>query len=286
MDAWSGQRKIAKKPAIPREPAAIKAFQLEQELPGADAAAGNGEKDTDNAKKTEEIVNYEISRTTKTETFDGGRVKRLSVAVLIDGTTSAGPNGKAVYTERTQQELDKINALVKSAMGFDKTRGDLLHVVNMRFAQSGDVPEINEEEAGFFDLAKNDYFHIAELAILFIISTLVLIFVVRPLVRRIITPEVPEVEEKLLLTTDADGKQIYLNAQGQEVIPDSETLALEDQKNETADVIKNARISGDIQASAVSEIGAIVDGSPTDAVAVLRQWMDADDMPATAEEAA
>ena len=68
------------------------------------------------------------------------------------------------------------------------------------------------------------------------------------------------------------------NADGQPLLEGSETLALENQTNETADVIKNAKITGDIQASAVQEIGAIVDGSPTDAVAVIRQWMDGEEI--------
>ncbi len=258
------------------------------ELPGADAAGPGGDKDTQGSKKTEEIVNYEISRTTKTQTFESGRLKRLSVAVLVDGDYTAGADGKPIYKERTQKVLDKISVLVKSAMGFDKTRGDLLHVVNLRFAQAGDVPEIKEAEGGFFDLAKADYFHIAELSILFIISSLVLLFVVRPLVRRIITPEEAPADEQLVLTTDANGNRVFVTGDGQPLLEGSETLALEEQKNETADVIKNARISGDIQASAVQEIGAIVSGSPTDSVAVLRQWMDADAVPVTiaTEEAA
>ena len=221
------------------------------ELPNADATNNGGDKDTEGSKKTEEIVNYEISRTTKTETLESGRLKRLSVAVLVDGNYSVGADGKAVYNERPQVELDKISVLVKSAMGFDKTRGDLLHVVNLKFAQSGEVPEIKEAETGFFDLAKADYFHIAELSILFILSSLVLLFVVRPLVRRIITPEETPADEQLVLTTDENGNRVFVTGDGQPLLEGSETLALEDQKNETADVIKNARVTGDIQASAV-----------------------------------
>ena len=260
------------------------AVSVGTELPGADAANG-GASDKNAAKKTEEIVNYEISRTTKTEVLEGGRVKRLSVAVLVDGQYNTGADGKPTYTERTPQELAKISELVKSAMGYNKNRGDLLHVVNLRFAQSGNIPEINEAEGGMLDLSKADYFHIAELAILFLISSLVLLFVVRPLVRRIITPEDNEDNEQILITTDENGNRILTNGDGQPLLAGDETLALEEQKNETAEVIKNARISGDIQASAVQEIGAIVDSSPGDAVAVIRQWMDADEAPAQVEAA-
>ncbi|MCF6198729.1 MAG: flagellar M-ring protein FliF [Hyphomicrobiaceae bacterium] len=257
------------------------AVSVGAELPGADAAAGaGGNKDKEASKKTEEINNWEISRTTKTEVFQGGRIKRLSVAVLVDGIYNAGPDGKPVYTERTQKQLDKINALVKSAMGFDKIRGDQLHVVNLRFADTGAPAELPEEPAGFFDLAKADYFHIAELAILFLISTLVLLFVVRPLVRRIVTPEEAPAEEQILISTDANGKRILVNADGQPLLDDEEQLALEDKDSATSGTIKNARIAGEIQASAVAEIGAIIESSPTDSVAVIRQWIeeDADDL--------
>ncbi len=260
------------------------AVSVGAELPGADAGNGSGNKDKEASKKTEEINNWEISRTTKTEVFQGGRIKRLSVAVLVDGIYTAGPDGKPVYKERTQEQLDKINALVKSAMGFDAKRGDQLQVVNMRFADTGAPADLPDEAAGFFDLAKADYFHIAELTILFLISTLVLLFVVRPLVRRIVTPEEAQVDEQILISTDEDGNRILVNADGQPLLEDEERLALENKESETSGTIKNARIAGEIQASAVAEIGAIIESSPTDAVAVIRQWIDEDDE--TKEEAA
>jgi flagellar M-ring protein FliF len=243
------------------------------ELPGADAENGSGS-DKDASKKIEEIVNYEISRITKTEIFAGGRIKHLSVAVLIDGTYSVGADGKPAYKERSQKELDKISDLVKSAMGFVKTRGDQLHVVNLRFADTTVAPITEEGEAGFFDLAKSDYFHIAELAILFIISSLILLFVVRPLVRRIITPEEIKDDPAIRIGTDEHGNHVVTNTSGHPLLEGHEPLALEDKSSETSDVIKNARIIGDIQASAVQEIGNIVENSPADSVAVLRHWMD------------
>jgi len=253
------------------------AVSVGAELPGADSGNGAGNKDKEASKKTEEINNWEISRTTKTEVFQGGRIKRLSVAVLVDGIYTAGTDGKPVYTQRTQEQLDKINALVKSAMGFDTNRGDQLQVINMRFADTGAPADLPDEAAGLFDLAKADYFHIAELTILFLISTLVLLFVVRPLVRRIVTPEEAQVEEQILISTDEDGNRILVNADGQPLLEDEERLALENKESETSGTIKNARIAGEIQASAVAEIGAIIESSPTDAVAVIRQWIDEDD---------
>src|SRR5262249_16139427 len=93
------------------------------ELPGAHqggqqkAAAAR-----DQSKKSEEIVNYEISRTTKTEVIEGGRVKRISVGVLVDGIYGKNEKGEPVYEPRAKEELDRISAIVRSAIGFDQKR--------------------------------------------------------------------------------------------------------------------------------------------------------------------
>ena len=87
-------------------------------------------------RKTEEIVNYEISRSTKTEVTEGGRVNRISVAVLVDGNYTRNDKGEAAYQPREKEELDRIAALVRTAIGFDQKRGDQVEVVNLRFAET------------------------------------------------------------------------------------------------------------------------------------------------------
>src|SRR5262249_17223081 len=82
----------------------------------------------DQSKKTEETNNYEISRTTKTEVTEAGRVNRISVAVLVDGSYSKNEKGELVYQERSKEQLDRIAALVRSAVGFDQKRGDQVEV--------------------------------------------------------------------------------------------------------------------------------------------------------------
>jgi flagellar M-ring protein FliF len=67
------------------------------ELPGGQANASSSR---ENSKKTDEITNYEVSRTTRTEVVEGGRLSRISVAVLVDGTYAKAENGDATYQER------------------------------------------------------------------------------------------------------------------------------------------------------------------------------------------
>src|SRR5207237_4400037 len=102
------------------------------ELPGTQRPAESAAS-RDQNKKSEEIVNYEISRTTKTEVTEAGRVNRISVAVLVDGVYGKNEKGENTYQPRSKDDLDRIGVLVRSAIGFDGKRGDQVEVVNLRF---------------------------------------------------------------------------------------------------------------------------------------------------------
>src|SRR6201990_2996941 len=112
----------------------------------------------DQSKKSEEINNYEISRTTKTEVIEAGRVNRISVAVLVDGSYTKNDKGDLVYKERGKEELDRIATLVRSAIGFDQKRGDQVEVVNLKFAEAPAVPQISEPTGllGMLQFTKDD----------------------------------------------------------------------------------------------------------------------------------
>src|SRR3954467_11429960 len=116
---------------------------VNNELPGNQArdAAPTAR---DQSKKTEETNNYEISRITKTEVTEAGRVNRISVAVLVDGSYSKNEKGAMVYQERGKDQLDRIAALVRSSIGFDQKRGDQVEVVNLKFAEAPLVPPVAE----------------------------------------------------------------------------------------------------------------------------------------------
>src|SRR5262249_30094568 len=98
--------------------------------PGADATVAREQN-----RKTEEVVNYEISRTTKTEVIEGGRVNRISVAVVVDGNYTKNDKGEVVYEPRSKDDIERIAALVRTAIGFDAKRGDQVEVANLRLAE-------------------------------------------------------------------------------------------------------------------------------------------------------
>ncbi|WP_287091344.1 flagellar M-ring protein FliF C-terminal domain-containing protein, partial [Methylobacterium sp.] len=162
------------------------------ELPGANGG-DKAPTPKDATNKNEETTNYEISRVTKTEIAEGGRIKRLSVAVVLDGVYATAPDGKQTYSPRTPAEIERITALVRGAVGFDKARGDQIEVVNLRFAEAPSVPQFTEPTLIQSLLAptKEDVLRMAELAVLALLTLIVLLTVVRPLVRQVLAP-VPE----------------------------------------------------------------------------------------------
>src|SRR5476651_406400 len=78
------------------------------ELPGANANRNEPAAAREQNRKTEEVVNYEISRTTKTEVIEGGRVNRISVAVVVDGNYVKNDKGELNYEPRAKEEIDRI----------------------------------------------------------------------------------------------------------------------------------------------------------------------------------
>src|SRR6201999_2101024 len=146
----------------------------------------------DQSKKSEETNNYEISRTTKTEVTEAGRVNRISVAVLVDGAYTKNEKGDLVYKERSKDELDRIAALVRSSIGFDQKRGDQVEVVNLKFAEAPAVAPISEPTGvlGMMQFTKDDVMYVIELGVMMLLSLVVLFMVIRPLVKRILADEV------------------------------------------------------------------------------------------------
>ena len=91
--------------------------------------------DNNNPDKTEDVTtNYEVSRTVERIIQDVGNIKRISVAVMVDGkyqTPAGGTNPQ--YVAYTSNELTQLDGIVKSAVGFAAARGDEVKVVNLPF---------------------------------------------------------------------------------------------------------------------------------------------------------
>jgi flagellar M-ring protein FliF len=239
---------------------------VNNELPNAAARPGEGGTPREQAKKSEEIVNYEISRSTKTEVTEGGRVNRVSVAVLVDGNYTKNDKGDTSYLPRDKDEIDRIAALVRSAIGFDQKRGDQVEVVNLRFAELPAFPV--SEPQGFMSLlqfTKDDLMHAIEQLVMALLGIIVLLLVVRPLVRRIITPD--KVGQAALAAALAGGDMQGALAAG------ASAEELQAVPNHTSKMIDIAQVQGQVHAQSVQKVGEIADKNPTETVSIIRTWL-------------
>jgi flagellar M-ring protein FliF len=235
------------------------------ELPG-NASQGAGPAARDQSKKTEETNNYEISRTTKTEVTEAGRVNRISVAVLVDGSYIKNEKGEMVYQERNKDQLDRIAALVRSAIGFDQKRGDQVEVVNLKFAEAPMVAPLPEPTGmfGMLQFTKDDVMYVIELAVMMLLGLVVLFMVIRPLVKRILAAEVvPTPASEGSLPALVDGATAA-GAAGQSLVPGGPTAQ---------NMIDVAQIQGQVHAQSVHRVGELAERNPNETASIVRQWL-------------
>ena len=256
----------------------------------------------DQNRKTEEIVNYEISRTTKTEVIEAGRVNRISAAVLVDGTYDKNDKGEVAYKPRTKEEIDRIAALVRTAIGFDAKRGDQVEVVNLRFAETPPMPV--SEPAGwmsYLQFTKDDIMRGAELGVMALLGLIVLFMVVRPLVRRIVTPEgaasrdaarrrrrpalpalpAPSARRHrrapcdggITVTTGGGGSITNSGGANISIVGGDEHVAI---SNRTSAMIDVAKVQGQVHAQSVQKVGELAEKNPHEAVSIIRSWLHED----------
>ena len=178
-------------PPAAAKPPAAGALATGAAQSGAAAAAttpiaGSAAGATDSTSKSE-TKNYEIDRTLDYTRQPAGRVRRLTVAVLVDNVRSVSKDGKATETPLSKDQLDHVTQLVKDAVGFDEARGDNVNVVNASFTQEAppaaegelEKPKIWESPL-FRDMAKI----VAGLLVLLVL----VLSVLRPLVKSLIGP--------------------------------------------------------------------------------------------------
>lgn len=137
---------------------------LSNQPPGASTApevaggAGDGGAGSPSSSHRKETKNYELDKTISHTRFSMGRLRRLSVAVVVDDTTITASDGVLTRMQRTPEELDRLSNLVKEAVGFNAQRGDTLNILNSSFivpVAPEELPELPIWEQGWAqDIAK------------------------------------------------------------------------------------------------------------------------------------
>ena len=245
------------------------------ELPGARDQAAPAQP-RESTSKTEEVVNYEISRSTRTELAEAGRLKRISVAVVVDGTYAKGNGGEPTYQPRAKEDLERIAALVRSAVGFDKGRGDQVEVVNLPLVETpAALPaEPVSFAASLLSFTRDDLVRFIELGIIAVLTLIVLLVVVRPMVKRVIAPEGPLAGIPGLsgpdpaLAVAGPAPQIAAMPAGPAGAPASTPAA-----SSGGEGGQEAGTRGPSPTEQLNQLGELARANPKEAAGVLRGWM-------------
>jgi flagellar M-ring protein FliF len=202
-----------------------------QALTSASGASGGG-------TKRESIINYEVDKTVKVVRAGTGVVKHLSAAVVVNHQSVTDAKGKTSMTPLSDQQIEKMTALVRETIGYNKERGDSVNLMNAPFsvekALIADVPLWKQPEVQ--DLVRSFAWPVGTL----LFGTLVLLGFVRPAIRTLAqtSPRIPagthqldaiesEMPERPQLAAPEHGGEAHIQNPGE--------LALEDARKLTRD---------------------------------------------------
>lgn len=244
-----------------------------ENLPDAgDNAAADGPSSRSSRESTSERVNYEISSTTRTEVIEAGAINRLSVAVAVDGVLETAEDGTITWRERPQSEIDRIEALVRSAMGYVNEPGvrqDLLTVSQIEFARTD--PLLGTAATSGMSFSKNDLMRAAEIGVMFITALLIIFLVARPLVKGASGMAMPQ--GLALAGAGADGA--VMGAPAPTALPNAAArpAALPAAGGAREDSIDIEKIDGQVKASSLKKVANVVESHPEESISILRTWL-------------
>ncbi len=235
---------------------------LPNAAPGGDAGASS----SNLTEHSNETTNFEISKTEQNLISQGGDVKKLSVAVLVDGTYAGGDSEK--YTARTDEEIKQIRSLVESAVGYDEKRGDKIEVVNMRFTQE----TFNVGEESIFQKFKFEAQSIIQTLIIAVVAILAILLVLRPAVSQLIKQSQSasaRVSSELAALEPIGGMQQGRLSGG---MGGGGMGGMGGDGNES--LIDVANIKGGMRSSSMKKVNEIIDKYPDETMNVLRGWVE------------
>ena len=252
--------------SLEREPPSGE-VSVQNNLPGISGDLLSDTAPTAQNNRVEETTNFEISKTVRNMTKEVGEVRKLSIAVLVDGTYVTDADGKKTYQPRSEDDVKRIEAIVKSAIGFDESRGDRVEIANMQFAdvEMGDTADTNL----LFGFERKDLLRAAEIITVAIMIILVVLLVLQPMVGRLLSTESSDADDDSMMDTDLltgrPANPALTGPSGEEFTPP----ALEEEDS----LIDMKQVEGKVKASSVRKVEDIVSTYPNETVAVIRSWM-------------
>jgi flagellar M-ring protein FliF len=229
-------------------------------LPDGDAAAGGGGQSQ--TSETRERTNFEVSETQRELQRPPGSIRRLTVAVLVDGVAQTAADGTVSIVPRPEEELQVLRELVASTVGLDEARGDQLTLRTLEFQS---LPEIGlpPPPALFANIGPIDPLSLVKLAVLALVALVLGLFVVRPLLVNARSPDrLPGAATPLAIAGGA--------AAGVPVL----TGEIEDARGAFGEI--NAEISAQPAPAPdpVERLKRLIEERQSESVEILRGWME------------
>lgn len=255
-------------------------------LPDPNATQAGATGSASNQKRTEETVNYEISKKVINHVRETGLVKRLSVAVLVDGVTTIAADGTTTYQPLPDEEIARLTALVKGAIGFDAKRNDTVEIINMRFAT---VPEEPEETVPLlFGFDQAFVLQIGQYLVMVILSLLVVLLIIRPLLIRALealpapaaaqlSPEIIAAGGGAVALAGGAGPTLITAGDDGALTVDSGAQRLPMPDGNYEEMIDLDQVEGRVKASSVKRVATIVERHPEEALNIVRSWLHAEE---------
>ena len=235
------------------------AVTVASNLPSGDVG-GSGSSSQSQNTETRERTNFEVSETTREVLKTPGAIRRLTVAVLVDGVTSVDATGTSVTEPRSKEELAALHELVAAAVGYDTERGDVITLKSMGFEPVAPVSDGAGES--LLSGLTLDVMSIVQLTVLAIVSLALGLFVVRPILTSR-TERVPE------LAPPARG------------LPSAQPEVLTGEIDDGNDVPGNLSIvserdvaRGPNEADPVARLRHMISERQEETVEILRGWME------------
>lgn len=205
-------------------------------------------------EKSDQTTNYEISKVVKNHISESGTIQRLSIGVLVDGSYKRNEEtSKMDYSPRSKEELDKIENLVKVAVGFSDERSDKIEVVNLQFSKEFDWQGDENDTSWIIEELPNLF----QTLVFAVVVLLVLITVIRPIA---------------LKAFDVKRGGDFAGANGVRIEGYDGTMVAGVELTDA----QEARMAGEGKSSpdkVSQKINEMVVSSPQETVIVLRKWL-------------
>ena len=192
---------------------------VENNIPAALQGDGAGASNTQS--KSGEVVQYEIGNTRREIIREAGEVRRISVAVLVNGIYNV-EDGDVIYVDRAPEEIARLQELVKTAVGFSAARGDEVSVDSLRFMdysmEVGDPVTMS-----IMDQITRNFMSVLRALLGLVIVAMIMIMGVRPALRTLLEKPAELENEDAAVLEGPDGAPIDMSV----APPGAEAIAAE-----------------------------------------------------------